>query len=183
MRLALIICLFLLFAAPSAADGPPVLPSSFHGVTDLLHGNVIEACGDHGCYAFTTAFHWEALGVVYRIDVPGDILDTPFLEGATESELLRFSARRSGGELIGFAFEIAYWHSGTSVLLKLTFYGGNESTMTPSPTPSSLRRVIVAAPRLRPGEPLRGEIEFWLYENDQLLFYWSMSLEGLYVRD
>ncbi len=82
MRLAVIlVCLFLLLAAPSAAGGPPVLPSSFHGVADLLHGNVIEVCGDHGCYAFTTAFYWEPDGVVYRIDTPGDILDTPGRRG------------------------------------------------------------------------------------------------------
>lgn len=150
MRLALIICLFLLLGRPSAADGPPPLPSSFHGVTDLLHGNTIEVCGDFGCYAFTTAFYWEPLGVVFSIDVPGDMPDTPELEGAVEDEPLRFQARRSGGELIGLANEVASWHSGTSVLLDLHFYGG--ATSTPSPTATSQLRLVIGAPRWPIGE-------------------------------
>lgn len=152
MRLALIACLFLLFAAPARADLPPSLPHSVSGTVDIAAGSLIEAWGEERGYRYATifAFPYED-SVVYRMDVPGDDPTTEEVEGALLGEIVTFFA-----ENIGWAAEKISWLPGTSEFLDLHFEPGGADS-TPSPTATSRLRLLIAAP-IWEAEGHRGSI-------------------------
>lgn len=156
MRLALIICLFLLFAAPSRADLPPALPHSVSGRVDVAHGSLIEVWGEERGYRYATthAFWYEGAGaVVFRLDVPGDDPTTAEVEGALLGEIVTFFA-----ENVGWAAEKISWLSGSSELLDLHFEQGG-ATVTPSPTATVALHLLVVAPSSGGGREDRSQAQ------------------------
>jgi hypothetical protein len=113
---------------------PPLLPSSFHGEIHFyddppFSGDTVQvfAPGVSGTVATATILTVDSyLG--FEMNVPGDIAGTPTKEGGVENDPLTFM-------IDGRIVAIAYWHTGTSVLLNLhppqaipAVTSGNEGT-------------------------------------------------------
>jgi uncharacterized repeat protein (TIGR01451 family) len=100
-------------AAPVHDAPPPPLPSSFYGTVQLNGatapvGTLVSAWINGVKYAETAV---SSSGFV--LDVPGDELDTPMIEGGHEGQVIVF---RVGGYA---ASRLAVWHSGIVVNLDL----------------------------------------------------------------
>ncbi len=136
MRLSLIlICLFLLLAAPSLADAPPPLPHSFHG--DVIGSGLGARIAVHNAQetpiAHTTPLYCQAT-LVYSVDASAAYDSVP---GGTEGELLSFYVDSLWAAT-------SYWHSGENSRLNLYPLGGD--TATPTPTETAQLRLVIAAP-------------------------------------
>lgn len=164
MRIALIICLFLLFAASSLADLPPPLPHSVYGAVDIADGSLVEAWGEERGHRYATAYaFWYGDSVVFGLTVPGDDLTTEEVEGTTFGEIVTFFA-----ENVGWAAEKMLWISGTSELLELHFEGGDIAT--PTATETASLRLVLDAPSVPAEDNDRGEWRICYRREGRIVF-------------
>lgn len=126
----------------------PQLPSSFYGTIkvndqNIPEGTIIEASiGDR---VYRTAFSGFYQGdSVYSLDVSGDDVDTPAIEGGQEGDTITF---RIGGVT---ADQTGIWQSGTNVELNLTVQTDDPLsdpvlTQTPIPTQTPITVGVAAS--------------------------------------
>jgi hypothetical protein len=117
LLLALLISIAMLCGAVSTAVAVPPLPSSFYGTIKVAGvkapvGAKVSAWVNGVQYAYSTTIDY--LGdTVYSLDVPGDDLSTPAIEGGVDGNPIVYKVN---GQL---ADETGVWHSGTNVSLNL----------------------------------------------------------------
>jgi hypothetical protein len=118
--IALGLTIGLLFVGASAVlAGPPPLPSSFYGTVkedgaNVPVGTTVSAWINGVKYAETTVSLYAG-ATVYSLDVPGDVSETPGIEGGVSGDTVVFHI---GDHL---ADQTGSWQSGTSVGLDLTY--------------------------------------------------------------
>jgi hypothetical protein len=97
---------------------PPPLPASFYGLVQTLYapapqaGDTLQVLIPGLASPVTTALRSDPGGLVYSLDVPGDVQGTLAKEGAAEGDPLTF-------RLNGKVMATAIWHSGTNTALHL----------------------------------------------------------------
>jgi hypothetical protein len=117
LLLALLISIAMICGAVSTAFAVPPLPSSFYGTIEVAGvkapvGAKVSAWVNGVQFAFGTTVDY--LGdTVYSLDVPGDDLSTPAIEGGVDGNLIVFKVNGQP------ANETGVWHSGTNVPLNL----------------------------------------------------------------
>ena len=114
-----LIVLFAFVASVAAQPGPPPLPSSFWGTVRINGQNVpvgteISAWINGTRYAWMASFTYPGWGSVYALDVPGDQIGTPQIEGGKAGDMVRFKVGNY------WADQTALWCSGTNTRLDLT---------------------------------------------------------------
>ena len=97
---------------------PPPMPSSFYGTVKANGSNVplstkISAWIDGVKYTETSVIVFNS-DTVYNLDVPGDIISTPEIEGGKPGDLITFSINGV------FANQTGTWQSGTNIELNLS---------------------------------------------------------------
>jgi hypothetical protein len=97
---------------------PPPIPASFFGMVKASGSNVplsskVSAWIDGVKYAETSVVEFN-FDTVYTIDIPGDILSTPEIEGGKPGDTITFLVNNS------VANQSAIWQSGTNSELNLT---------------------------------------------------------------
>ena len=115
--ISLMVCLISLFITTPVMAIPP-LPSSFYGEVrvngkNVADGSLVRALINGQAYAegFTQTY---AGASVYVLDIPGDDVSTPILEGGRAGEMIHFQV---GGILVE---QSGVWHSGVNAPLDLT---------------------------------------------------------------
>lgn len=99
---------------------PPPIPSSFYGTVKSNGSNVplpaqVSAWIDGIKYAETSVIVFNS-DTVYKIDIPGDILTTPEIEGGKSGDLITFQVNND------FASQTGTWQSGTNLELNLSIF-------------------------------------------------------------
>lgn len=99
---------------------PPPIPSSFYGTVKSNGSNVplpaqVSAWIDGTKYAETSIIVFNT-DTVYKIDIPGDILSTPEIEGGKPGDLITFQVNND------FASQTGTWQSGTNLELNLSIF-------------------------------------------------------------
>ena len=97
---------------------PPPMPASFFGTVKASGSNLplsskVSAWIDGVKYAETSIAEFNS-DTVYTIDIPGDILSTPEIEGGKPGDTITFLVNNS------VANQSAIWQSGTNSELDLT---------------------------------------------------------------
>ena len=115
---SLVIVVLSLFTARRGAAEPPPMPSSFYGTVKSNGSNVplstqVSAWINGVKYAETSVIEFNG-DTVYNLDIPGDILATPEIEGGKPGELVTFSINSD------FAAQKGTWQSGTNTELNLS---------------------------------------------------------------
>jgi len=110
-------CLILYDVQPGLAQPPPI-PSSFYGTVKSNGSNIplpanVSAWIDGIKYAETSVIVFD-LDTVYKIDIPGDILSTPEIEGGKPGDLVTFQVNND------FVSQTSTWQSGTNIELNLS---------------------------------------------------------------
>jgi hypothetical protein len=112
-------CLIFIDIQPGLAQPPPI-PSSFYGTVKSNGSNVslptkVSAWIDGIKYAETSVIVFNS-DTVYKIDIPGDILTTPEIEGGKPGDLITFQVNND------FASQTGNWQSGTNIELNLSIF-------------------------------------------------------------
>ena len=112
-------CLILEGVQPGFAQPPP-MPSSFYGTVKSNGSNIplpaqVSAWIDGVKYAETSVIVFNS-DTVYKIDIPGDILTTPEIEGGKPGDLITFQVNND------FANQTGTWQSGTNIELNLSIF-------------------------------------------------------------
>ncbi len=100
--------------------GPPPMPSSFYGIVKMNGSNVpsttkVSAWINGIKYAETTVIRYND-DTVYSLDVPGDIAETPEIEGGKPGELIIFYIDSESANKTGI------WQSGTNTELNISAF-------------------------------------------------------------
>lgn len=116
---ASVVMTILLLASATVVEAAPPLPSSFHGIVKWDNGNnvpegTIVSAWINGVKYAETESQMDSGDSVYAIDVPGDDLETPGVEGGVEGDSIVFKVGDSTASQTGT------WHTGTDVELNLT---------------------------------------------------------------
>ena len=116
---ASVMMIILLIASATVAEAAPPLPSSFRGTVKWNNGNNVPegttvSAWINGVKYAETQSQIDSGDSVYAIDVPGDDLETPGVEGGVEGDTIVFKVGDST------AGQTGTWHTGTDVELNLT---------------------------------------------------------------
>jgi hypothetical protein len=114
----LVVALLSLFDLGSALAAPPPMPSSFYGTVKVNDSNVpldtkVSAWIAGTKYAEMTVIIYNA-DTVYSLDIPGDIAETPEIEGGKPGDVIFFYIDNQA------ANQTAIWQSGTNTELNLS---------------------------------------------------------------
>ena len=125
----------------------PVLPSSFYGEVRVNSGfvpigTVVRALINGQVYSEGLSQEYNGASV-FTLDVPGDDLSTPAIEGGVEGDIVQFGV---GGVL---AEQTRTWQSGTNIQVELTAFSSDpidppEPTLTPMPTQTAIPTATLA---------------------------------------
>ena len=104
-------------ANEDCSNPPPVLPSSFYGEIHFndggpVAGDLIEAYIDGVSGAAASSAIFADTGLVYTLDVPGDMAGTPAKEGGVEGDTITF-------KINGRAVATGIWHGATNTSLNI----------------------------------------------------------------
>lgn len=114
----LVVALLSLFDLGSGLAAPPPMPSSFYGTVKVDGSNVplnmkVSAWIDGIKYAEMTVIMYNA-DTVYSLDIPGDIAETPEIEGGKPGDVIFFHIGNQTAD------QTAIWQSGTNTELNLS---------------------------------------------------------------
>lgn len=119
--------LTLLYILPAAAIIPPQ-PATIYGTVTVggakvADGNVITASINGVTYAETSSITYQG-NSVYSLDVPGDDLDTPEIEGGRQGDRIIFQIDGQQAD------QTATWQQGSNIENNLTAAQSQDSSET-----------------------------------------------------